>query len=92
MQSAMRAPPKHIEHVAPNRKLFAQDLPEECTKEELEALYKDMAGFREVRFVALRHVAFIEFDSIPAASFALSSTRKHKLASNHTLRVNFAKQ
>lgn len=89
---SVKAPPKHVEHVAPNRKLFAQDLPEECTKEELEGLYKGMAGFREVRFVASRHVAFIEFDSIPAASYALSSTRKHRLSSNHTLRVNFAKQ
>ena len=90
--ASVKAPPKHVEHVAPNRKLFAQDLPEECTKEELEGLYRGMAGFREVRLVAARHVAFIEFDSIPAASYALSSTRKHRLSSNHTLRVNFAKQ
>ena len=90
--AAVKAPPKHVEHVAPNRKLFAQDLPEECTKEALEELYKGMAGFLEVRFIAARHVAFIEFDSIPAASYALSSTRKHRMSANHRLRVNFAKQ
>lgn len=88
----IRAPPKHVERVAPHRILFAYELPEDCTKEKLEELFSPLTGFKEIRFLANRNVAFVEFLDVPTASYALSMLKSHRLTPQHALRLNFAKQ
>lgn len=91
-QKHVRAPPKHEEKVAPHRILFARELPEECTKQMLDSVFSAMVGFKEIRFLANRNVAFVEFVDIKSAGASLSMLKHHKLLPGHTLRLNFAKQ
>jgi|TARA_B110000208_G_C11600921_1_gene369993 U2 small nuclear ribonucleoprotein B'' len=91
-RKVFKAPPKHVEKVAPHQILFAYELPDDCTKIILEGLFSSYSGFKEIRHLATRNVAFIEFIDIPSASYALSMLKSHRLTPKHTLRLNFAKQ
>jgi len=91
--ASLRAAPKHEERVGPHRILFARELPDECTKDMLDAIFSTRPGFKEIRFLPNRNVAFIEFTDIPSANAALSLLKHHELVQlNHKLRLNFAKQ
>ncbi len=88
----LKAPPKHVERVAPHRILFAYELPDNCNQEILNGLFVPLAGFKEVRHLPTRNVAFIEFVDVSTASYALSVLKSHRLNETHPLRLNFAKQ
>lgn len=75
-------PPTHI--------LFAQDLPEECNQIMLEMLFRQYAGYKEVR-VPRPGLAFIEFDNEPHATLALQGLNGFKLTTNDTLVLSYGK-
>ena len=75
-------PPSHI--------LFAQDLPAECNQIMLEMLFRQYAGFKEVR-VPREGLAFVEFDDEPHATLALQGLNGFKLTTNDTLTLSYGK-
>jgi RNA recognition motif-containing protein len=66
----------------PHNILFAQALPEHCTKEVLSELFQKYSGFVEVRMVpGKKEIAFIEFGDHIQAGIALQALNGFKLVS-----------
>ncbi|GAA5986561.1 hypothetical protein JCM10908_003799 [Rhodotorula pacifica] len=67
------------EYLPPNKILFVQNLPEDTTKESLEALFRPFPNLIEVRTIpGRRNIAFVEFaeeQSAGVAREALHNTR-----------------
>ncbi|KAJ4351581.1 uncharacterized protein N0V89_006924 [Didymosphaeria variabile] len=51
------------EYVRPNKTLFVQNIPYETEENDLTAIFERFEGFKEVRYVKLRAVAFVEFEN-----------------------------
>lgn len=90
-QQPAKRPKVKVENLPPNKLLLVQGLPKDITRDELVDIFDKYNGFVEVRLVAVRGVAFVEYerdeDAIPV---------KEKL-SNLTIRdskpiVNYAKK
>ena len=55
-----------------NKILFARNIPKDSTKEEVQQLFAACEGLKEIRLIAVKGVAFIEFDDVRTAGMALS--------------------
>ena len=55
----------------PHNVLVATQLPDDCSKEMLEELFKQNSGFLSVRYFNVKHAAFIQFQTVPDATVAL---------------------
>mmetsp|Transcript_33740 Transcript_33740/g.34369 ORF Transcript_33740/g.34369 Transcript_33740/m.34369 type:complete len:217 (+) Transcript_33740:101-751(+) len=87
------AQPKLVVNSVPNRILFAQNLPEECTDQVLSSLCQSYPGFQEVRMVpGKKGIAFIEFQDQMQAGIAMQQLNGFKLNANDTLHLTYAKQ
>src|SRR5688500_549384 len=75
----------------PNNILFVQNLPDDCTDNMLEALFAKCPGFKEVK-MPKKSIAFIFYDSIPSAGFALTEYQRFKIAQDKSLVISFAKK
>ena len=65
------------QHLPPNKVLFLQNLPDSATKEQLQQIYGQFDGFREVRMVPGRKgIAFVEYDTEGQAGLARVNTLK----------------
>jgi U2 small nuclear ribonucleoprotein B'' len=62
------------EYVRPNKTLFLQDLPKDMDEASLTAIFERYDGFKEVRYVKVRGVAFAEFESETFAITAKEAT------------------
>lgn len=82
--------PRHPKPMPVHKVLIASDLPDECTQEMLVKVLQPFPGFQEVRLVAAKRVAFIEFTHDGAALSALQSLNNFKLTPNNLLFLNFA--
>ncbi|KAJ4301617.1 hypothetical protein N0V90_003710 [Kalmusia sp. IMI 367209] len=51
------------EYVRPNKTLFVQNIPYEIEESDLTTIFEHFEGFKEVRYVKLRAVAFVEFEN-----------------------------
>ena len=76
----------------PNKILFAENLPPKCTSEMLQVLFQQYAGFKEVRFVSGKGVAFIEYDTEASAGIALQGLNNFKLQPTVLMRLSYAKK
>ncbi|CAR27435.1 hypothetical protein ZYGR_0I07100 [Zygosaccharomyces rouxii] len=74
----------------PNKVLLVQGLPQDCQLSELEPIFKN-DGFVEVRLVAIRKVAFVEYDSISHATAQLNSMGELYEFKGHRISIGFAK-
>ncbi len=77
------------EKLPPNKSLFLENL--EHTKEQLESLFNSFAGFEQVRYIGVKKVAFIDFDTIPRATIAKTNSH-NKEHYGKLLKVNYAKR
>ena len=88
-------PPSLPTLALPSKTLLVQGLPTtlaaEALTEMLRALFGQYAGLAEVRVVALRGLAFIEYHSEAAAAPALQGLMNFKLDAATTLTVSYAK-
>ena len=66
------------EYVRPNKTLFLQNIPRDVDEEALSDIFERFEGFKEVRLVSVRAVAFAEFEN---EQFAITA----KEATNGTL-------
>lgn len=84
---------KLIHNATPYHILFAQQLPSSCTVESLTNLCSNYVGFKEVRGVPSKDIAFIEFEDHVQATVALEQLNNFKLNdSNELLHLTYSKQ
>ena len=74
----------------PSHILFAQDLPTECNEMMLAMLFRQYAGFKEVR-IPRQGLGFVEFDDEPHATLALERLNGFKLTTTDTLKLSYGK-
>jgi len=74
----------------PTNILFAQNLPPECNKMMLAMLFRQYAGYQEVR-IPRAGLAFVEFDDEPHATLALKGLDGFKLTTANTLDLKYGK-
>lgn len=99
LQPGFAVPPISIDAItavmqpaAPNRTLFIQELPEDCTETSLENLFNKYAGFQEVRLIAGRRMAFADFDTEGQAGHAMNALQGLSLGENQALHISYAKR
>ena len=76
----------------PHKILFLEHLPPGTEKDALEALFKQHAGYRGVRLVPARGLAFVEYADAVAAGAAREQLNGYALAPGCPMAVNFSKQ
>lgn len=74
----------------PTHILFAESLPSECNEMMLAMLFRQYAGFKEVR-IPRAGLAFIEFDTEPHATLALERLNGFKLTTTDSLKLTYGK-
>ncbi len=74
----------------PSHILFAKDLPTECNEMMLAMLFRQYAGFKEVR-IPRQGLGFIEFEDEPHATLALERLNGFKLTTTDTLKLTYGK-
>ncbi|RYE82218.1 MAG: hypothetical protein EOO65_05795, partial [Methanosarcinales archaeon] len=74
-----------------NKVLLVSNIPPEVTPLMLRALFGQFAGLLDVRPVADRGLAFVEFDSESSSLPALQGLHNFRVTSTHALSVAFAK-
>ena len=72
-----------------NKILFAKNIPKDSTKDEVKALFAACTGLKEIRLIAVKGVAFIEFDDVRTAAVALAAVAGATIREN-TLNITFA--
>lgn len=79
------------DNLPPNKLLLLQNLPSSATSSQIEEIYSKYAGFIEVRLVAPRHLAFVEYETDEYAIVAKEDTQNLKLDQN-SVKVTFTKK
>jgi len=78
--------------IIPNNILFVEGLPPIATEEMLMALFHQYPGFREVRLIPSKNVAFVEYDDEFQAGIAMSGLNLFKIAPEFPLQISYAKK
>jgi len=78
--------------IVPNNILFIEGLPAFATEEMLMALFHQYPGFREVRLIPSKNVAFVEYDDEFQAGIAMSGLNGFKIAPEYPLQISYAKK
>uniref|UniRef100_A0A6B2LHK8 RRM domain-containing protein n=1 Tax=Arcella intermedia TaxID=1963864 RepID=A0A6B2LHK8_9EUKA len=76
----------------PNKTLFVQNLPEDCTDQLLIGLFQQFPGFHEVRLVPAKKVAFVEFTTELQSTVAMSELQGYRITHDHPLQISFQKR
>jgi len=69
--------------------LYVEDLPQTST-EALITLFQEHPGFREVRYVAPKACAFVEFEDEFQAGIALNYLNGFKLTPEKAMKIRYA--
>jgi len=76
----------------PNKMLFVQNIPDGISELVLQTLFDKFPGFKEVRLVQGKNVAFVEYQTDVQSSVAMSELQSFKIDEGHKLVVSFQKQ
>jgi RNA recognition motif-containing protein len=76
----------------PGLVLKSDGISDDVNQKMLEDLFGQYPGMKEVRFIAGKGVAFVEFFTVNQATTALQGLRNFSITPSHRLRLNFAKQ
>lgn len=77
----------------PNKILFVENLPEQCTDLMLSMLFQQFAGYKEVRMVQGKTgIAFVEFDNEIEAGVAMNGLQHFKIIPTHLMVISYAKK
>ena len=92
-QSSAQAPPtaESLESTSPTCVLLSKNLPSECNEMMLQMLFRQYAGYKEVKMVGEGN-ATIGFGSEDEATSALKGLNGFKLTTESTLDLGYAKQ
>ncbi|KAF1956002.1 U2 small nuclear ribonucleo protein B [Byssothecium circinans] len=81
------------EYVRPNKTLFLQNLPRDADEDSLTAIFDRFEGFKEVRHVQVRGVAFAEFENEAFAITAKEATANTPIgAEGRQMKVTYQRQ
>lgn len=69
--AAVTPPPNNVSFGEPHNVLLLQQIPTHITLPDLQQLCMKFAGFVEARMFAVKHVGFIDFDSVANAEAAI---------------------
>lgn len=75
----------------PNRTLFVEGLPEGVALPEVHAVFGSSPGYIEVRLIAARRVAFVDFDSELNAGYAMQALQSHVIRDS-AITISYAKR
>lgn len=89
-ENAPPPPPSTESQTPPSHILFAQDLPSECNEMMLAMLFRQYAGFKEVR-IPREGLAFVEFEDEPRATLALQRLNGFNLTTKDKLKLTYGK-
>lgn len=85
-------PLPHPEEHETNRILFVSNLPPTgVTEAALAELFEPYSGFKEVRLVPGKPMAFVEYDSVESARSARTVLHGFQISPDHKILVEFAK-
>lgn len=87
-EDAPEAPSEPTEE--PSHILFAKNLPDECNEMMLAMLFRQYAGFKEVR-MPRPGLAFIEYEDEPHATLAIKGLNGFNLTTSETLTLTYGK-
>ena len=88
--AAAQPPPSSSNAPPPSHILLATDLPSECNEMMLAMLFRQYAGFKEVR-IPRDGLAFVEFETEPHATLALERLNGFALTNNDKLKLTYGK-
>ncbi|KAF1362969.1 hypothetical protein EJ07DRAFT_174561 [Lizonia empirigonia] len=81
------------EYVRPNKTLFLQNIPRDVDEEALSEIFERFEGFKEVRLVSVRAVAFAEFENEQFAITAKEATANMPIgADGKAMKVTYQRQ
>lgn len=88
------APKKAKEPEAPpNRILFVENLPEQCSEMMLSMLFQQYNGYKEARLVPSKPgIAFVEFGDQFQSAQAKESLQDFKITPTNLMKISFARQ
>jgi len=87
-----RPQPRSRAQAPPNKTLFIQNLPEDCTDTMLISLFQQFQGFLEVRLVSAKRVAFVEFQNELQSGAAMAEYQGYRLTHDHAMQISFQKR
>lgn len=76
----------------PHSKLLAQNIPAGFSEDRLRELFSGFAGFKEMRPMAARNLAFIEYETEANATIALQGLNNYNLDEAHPLVLSYARK
>ncbi|KAL4474152.1 hypothetical protein ABPG72_002877 [Tetrahymena utriculariae] len=76
--------------IQPHHTLFLENLPINSNTEVIKAFFATFPGFKEVRLVPQKRVAFVEYEDEHKATAALASLQSFKIG-DQTVTANYAK-
>jgi U2 small nuclear ribonucleoprotein B'' len=81
------------EYVRPNKTLFLQNIPKDVDEDDLTTIFERFEGFKEVRLVSVRSVAFAEFENEQFAITAKEATANTPIgAEGKPMKVTYQRQ
>ncbi|KAL5118161.1 hypothetical protein ACEQ8H_003996 [Pleosporales sp. CAS-2024a] len=81
------------EYVRPNKTLFLQNIPRDVDEDDLTTIFDKFEGFKEVRLVSVRSVAFAEFENEQFAITAKEATANTPIgAEGKPMKVTYQRQ
>jgi len=76
----------------PNRTLFVENLPNEATDTMLSMLFRQYPGFQEVRLIAGRNVAFVDYQNEYQAGMAMQGLQGFAMTPEVKLHLSYARK
>jgi len=76
----------------PNKTLFVENIPEECNDGMLTMLFRQYPGFIEVRLIASRNVAFVDYQDERQSELALQGLNGFQVNATTKLKVTYARK
>eukprot|EP00930_Biecheleria_cincta_P103508 TRINITY_DN954_c0_g1_i1.p1 TRINITY_DN954_c0_g1~~TRINITY_DN954_c0_g1_i1.p1 ORF type:complete len:259 (-),score=60.04 TRINITY_DN954_c0_g1_i1:25-801(-) len=89
---AQAAAPKQAAPSEPNKTLFVENLPGEATDTMLSMLFRQYPGFQEVRLIAGRGVAFVDYQNEYQAGMAMQGLQGFAMTPEVKLILTYARK
>ncbi|KAK2196636.1 bifunctional RNA recognition motif domain/RNA-binding domain superfamily/Nucleotide-binding alpha-beta plait domain superfamily [Babesia duncani] len=71
--------------------VFVENLPNDMQKDAVEVLFKQYPGYKDVRYIEGRGVAFVDFATAYQAEVALQGLQGFKISHNYDMKLSLAK-
>jgi len=85
--------PRSRSQALPNKTLFVQNLPEDCTDIMLINLFQQFPGFSEVRLVpGKKGLAFVEFQNEMQSNVAMAELQGSRITHDRAIQISFQKR